>query len=73
MANHQNDTLTKYGAEILVEQIVSYWRSRGYHGIDVRAYKFIDRNDKGQESLCYGIRSNIRPNGYPPRHRRKVC
>lgn len=55
------DHFTLPGAKALADRITSYWRTRGYQGVKVETYAITDG-----ESLCYGIRSNIR-NGYPPR------
>ena len=56
-----DDHFTAPGAKALADRITSYWRSRGYYGVKVWTFRITDG-----ESLCYGIRSNIR-NGFPPR------
>lgn len=61
MTETKVDHFTLPGAQALADRITSYWRTRGYYGVKVVTYSITDG-----ESLCYGIRSNIR-NGYPPR------
>ena len=53
------DYLTRGGAQMIVDKIAAYWRSRGFHGIRAEVYPINRVGD-------FGVRSNIRSNGFPP-------
>lgn len=55
------DYFTSYGAGVLASQIEAYWRGLGFAGIHVERYVLPGTED------TYGLRSNIGPDGYPPR------
>jgi hypothetical protein len=55
------DYYSKFGAGALVTQIVNYWTGRGFHGIVCTRYQ-----DPDFPTLWF-VRSNVGPNGYPPR------
>ena len=57
------DACCEGGAEKIAADIEAYWRRRGYPGIRVR---IMAERDK-KSNLIYGVRSNIGPNGFPPR------
>jgi len=56
-----DDLLTQSGAGILAKAIETYWRGRGFNGIVAERYRL-----DGFFS-AYGVRSNIGPDGFPPR------
>lgn len=56
------DLFSSYGAGRLAKHIEDYWRARGYAGIVAERYEI----GVGE---AWGVRSNIGPNGYPPRIR----
>lgn len=55
------DLLTSSGAGVLAKAIETHWRERGFAGIVAERYLI----DGSREN--YGVRSNIGPDGYPPR------
>lgn len=65
-----DNCLTKEGATAFANTIASYWRQRGFNGIQTSIESFplnwrIRR--EGDEPVGYRVVSNIGPNGYPPR------
>lgn len=54
------DLYTKHGAGLLAEHIMKFWRTRGFHGVKAERYLISGTSD------TYGVRSNIRGDGYPP-------
>jgi hypothetical protein len=58
---HEDDHYTGPGSVRLKETILTYWQNRGFHGIRVERYRHPDF------PALWFIRSNIGPNGYPPR------
>lgn len=59
------DCYTEFGAGLLASQIESYWRSCGFRGIRAERFEVMPG--------FFGVRSNIGPDGYPPREREKVA
>lgn len=63
------DYSTFIGARMLAHQIEDYWRCRGFVGIKTQV---IDEGARQNTHTCgghivWGVRSNIGPDGYPPR------
>lgn len=56
-----SDRYTAAGAKYLANMIESYWTQRGYPRIAATTYPI--PNEPG----LYGVRTNIGPNGFPPR------
>lgn len=56
-----SDNYTRSGAQYLANLIESYWTSRGYPQIVATAYPIPDMPG------LHGVRTNIGPNGFPPR------
>ncbi len=65
------DYLDRDGANRLRDQIVSYWRRRGYLGIDVQVHEQNRQRRDFDGTLIttpvFVIRSNIGPKGFPPK------
>ena len=59
------DTLTWEGAQRIGALIRTYWRRRGYHGIEISYPSFASFNGV----RVYGVRSNVSERGYPPREK----
>lgn len=56
-----------FSQKTVVEQaqrLVAYWKGRGYHGIRVTVIRELHAKDN---SPIYCIRSNIGPDGFPPK------
>jgi hypothetical protein len=58
------DWMSNEGAAHLAKTIRRHWMLRGYKGIEVRIEPV--RGDV-DEDFHYQVRTNIGPNGYPPR------
>lgn len=59
--------LTATNARALQSRIERYWRARGYLGIKTWLEAGPGLTDNNTEKLMYFVRSNIGPNGFPPR------
>lgn len=57
------DYMTNDGAAHLARTIRRHWKLRGYRGIDVRIEPVLD----GVAEYRYQVRTNIGPDGYPPK------
>lgn len=66
-AEDLTDTTSKSGASIIAASITSYWRGRGYPSIKawIEPTSFEDPSLYPEQT--YTIKSNIGPNGFPPR------
>jgi hypothetical protein len=63
-----SDSLSRVGATYLAAKIEEYWKGRGFNGIRAAAYEIRDRLVTGTgSSIVFGVRSNIGPNGFPPK------
>lgn len=58
------DYMTNDGAAHLARTIRRHWKLRGYRGIDVRIEPV---RGEGEDDCRYQVRTNIGPDGYPPR------
>lgn len=56
------DLLTEDGAKELVACIIKYWCARGFSGIHAWAF-----HTATETFGVWSVRSNIKPNGFPPR------
>ena len=54
----------KSGAEALAVRLANYWRKRGFHGIRTSLMRIAHN---GGRDMLWCVRSNIGPNGFPPR------
>lgn len=63
MPDRLSDRCTPAGAAELAEKIVDYWRARGFPLIKA----WVDDVARFSNASIYGVRSNILPNGFPPR------
>lgn len=63
------DSCSEFGARRLAARIKDYWLARGYRGITtgIRQLEIPKQKRHFDESLIFGIISNIGPNGYPPK------
>ncbi len=61
-----SDYMTNEGAAHLARTIRRHWRLRGYRGIEVRIEPVRGEGLEGDD-YHYQVRTNIGPNGYPPR------
>jgi len=53
------DYFSQHGAGVLANRIETFWKSRGFPHTRVERYQIGDD--------VFGVRSNIGPNGMPPR------
>jgi hypothetical protein len=63
------DAMTAQGANALAARIREFWQARGYHGIETRVVS-VDRcrsQSRPEVEIIYCVRSNIGPNGFPPK------
>jgi hypothetical protein len=61
-----SDYMTNEGAAHLARTIRRHWRLRGYHGIEVWLEPIRGEGEQADDYL-YQVRTNIGPDGYPPR------
>jgi len=54
-------------AQNCAKTIKEYWLSRGFAGIKTWVYATPCGNETNDREPRYNIRSNLGPNGYPPR------
>jgi hypothetical protein len=62
--------LTEPNARKLAKRIEQYWRKQGYAGIKTHIVEHITdetTRERWDRHTIYCIRSNIGPDGYPPR------
>jgi hypothetical protein len=69
---HQHDDETRSvinerGAELLASRIREYWISSGYLGIVAEPVVLVDRFRSRNRHWIWGVRTNIGPDGFPPR------
>lgn len=65
MATWQHEAVGETSANHLAETIKLFWRKLGYHGIQTRV---VYTPAEGKQQLgCYAVRSNIGPDGFPPK------
>lgn len=64
-----HDFLSHDGARLLAQRIRQYWLEQGYPGIQTKLDAVDIQNVKlGGEAILYCVRSNIGPDGFPPKH-----
>ena len=56
---------SRQGAKKMAARIIEYWQSRGCHGIEAWAEPVV----KTRRGMVWGVRSNIGPDGFPPKDR----
>jgi hypothetical protein len=71
-ANAQHDgesccMVNERGAEQLASRIREYWLGRGYLGIVAEPVVVVDRFRSRNRHWIWGVRTNIGPEGFPPR------
>lgn len=59
--------INERGAEQLAVRIREYWISRGYFGIVAEPVVLVDRFGSRNRHWIWGVRTNIGPDGFPPR------
>jgi hypothetical protein len=59
--------MNERGAEQLAFRIREYWIGRGYLGIVAEPVVLVDRFGSRNRHWIWGVRTNIGPDGYPPR------
>jgi hypothetical protein len=59
--------INERGAEELASRIREYWIGRGYLGILAEPVVLVDRFGSRNRHWVWGVRTNIGPDGYPPR------
>ena len=58
--------INERGAERIASRIREYWIGRGYLGIVAEPVVLVDRLGRNRR-LIWGVRTNIGPDGFPPR------
>ena len=69
---HESDSgggsmISERGAEQLASRIRAYWIGRGYLGIVAEPVAVVDRFGSRNRHWIWGVRTNIGPDGFPPR------
>jgi hypothetical protein len=59
--------INERGAEQLASRIREYWIGRGYLGIVAEPVVLVDRFGSRNRHWIWGVRTNIGPDGFPPR------
>jgi hypothetical protein len=59
--------ISERGAELLASRIREYWIGRGYLGIVAEPVVLVDRFGSRNRHWIWGVRTNIGPDGFPPR------
>ena len=59
--------INERGAEQLASRIQQYWIGRGYLGIVAEPVVLVDRFGSRNRHRIWGVRTNIGPDGFPPR------
>jgi hypothetical protein len=59
--------INERGAERLAIRIREYWIGRGYLGIVAEPVVLVDRFGSRNRHWIWGVRTNIGPDGFPPR------
>jgi hypothetical protein len=59
--------ISERGAAELASRIRDYWISRGYLGIIAEPVVVVDRFSSRNRHWIWGVRTNIGPDGFPPR------
>ena len=59
--------INERGAELPASRIRDYWIGRGYLGIVAEPIVLVDRFSSRNRHWIWGVRTNIGPDGFPPR------
>jgi len=59
--------INERGAEVLASRIRQYWIGRGYPGIVAEPVVLVDRFGSRNRHWMWVVRTNIGPDGFPPR------
>jgi hypothetical protein len=63
----RGDMINERGAERLASRIREHWIGRGYLGIVAEPVVLVDRFGTRSRRLIWSVRTNIGPDGFPPR------
>jgi hypothetical protein len=66
-AGEGHSMISERGAELLASRIRQYWIGRGYLGIVAEPVVLVDRFGSRNRHWIWGVRTNIGPDGFPPR------
>jgi hypothetical protein len=70
LGGESHSMINERGAEVLASRIRQYWIGRGYLGIVAEPVVLVDRFGSRNRHWIWGVRTNIGPDGFPPRVQR---